>query len=387
DKRNAQDRPKTKHALPGHDSWVLVKTKLGRRFVHNTKTRESLWRVPQDVWPAVKEFEQWERAQREKDANAKWAEQELEKMRDKSKAGEHVVKILEPKVGDTGYDSDGSYEYIEVTDTERESEGEDHKNDAPTIANGQAAPVEEEVEDTEPVEFGEDDIAYQLAAMGQDYGLEPDEYGDEEDDQTEQEEGLAISDEDAKYLFRDLLDDYRISPFTPWDRLIADTSPNSILNDDRYTVLPTMRARKEVWDDWAREKAARIKDERAKMEQQDPRAPYLSFLAEHATPKLYWPEFKRKWKREPVMNERKMAEKDRERLYRDHVARLKLPETTRKADLINLLKSIPIPELNHSTSMNALPQQLLSHLHYISLPAPTRDSIVKAHSAGLPAAP
>ncbi|KAK5123534.1 hypothetical protein LTR85_002572 [Meristemomyces frigidus] len=426
DRRNAQDRPKSKHVLPGHEPWILVKTKFGRRFVHNTATKESFWHVPSDVWPAVKEFDAWEKAQTEKEANAKWAEEELKKMRDSSKAEEvnskadaeerrggrrrseslqredeeammaelaaeaehaeeqdvkQVLKTVEPEAGEFGYDSEGSFEYVEVTDSEGEEHGE--KEDQPVEADGDA-----EAEDEGPVEFGEDDIAYQLAAMGEDYGLDPGEYGEEPEEGWEEgAEGLAISDDDAANLFRDLLDDYRVSPFTPWDKLIADESETSIMHDDRYTILPNMKARKDAWDQWARDKAAQLKEERAKMEKKDPRIPYLAFLAEKATPKLYWPEFKRKYKREPEMNDRKLADKDREKLYRDHITRLKLPESTRKADLMTLLKTIPLRDLNNSTSLDSLPQQLLSHLHSISLPSNTRHKIIAQHISTLPPPP
>jgi hypothetical protein len=123
------------------------------------------------------------------------------------------------------------------------------------------------------------------------------------------------------------------------------------------------------------------------MEKQDPRIPYLSFLHAKATPKLYWPEFKRKFKREAELNDRKLGDKDREKLYRDHINRLKLPESTRKADLQTLLKGIPLKALNSDTRLEALPQQLLSHLHYVSLPAATRDSIIEAHIRKLAPAP
>ncbi|KAK4539922.1 hypothetical protein LTR36_009964 [Oleoguttula mirabilis] len=426
DRRNAQDRPKSKHALPGYEPWVLVKTKFGRRFVHNVETKESFWHVPSDVWPAVKEFDAWEKAQTEKDANAKWAEDELQKMRDSSNAevvnskadgeesrsrrrrseslqredeeammaemhaeAEHaeeqdakqVLKTVEPEAGEFGYDSEGSFEYVEVTDSEGE-EG-DEKADQPADDEGEAP-----LQDEGPVEFGEDDIAYQLAAMGEDYGLDPGEYGDEPEEGWEEgAEGLAISDEDAANLFRDLLDDYRISPFTPWEKLIADESDTSIVHDDRYTVLPSMKARQDVWSQWAKDKAAQLKEERAQMEKKDPRIPYLAFLAEKATPKLYWPEFKRKYKRDSEMNDRKLSDKDRERLYRDHINRLKLPESTRKADLMVLLKSVPLRDLNNTTTLDTLPQQLLTHLHLISLLTAVRDKVVVQHIRTLASAP
>ncbi|SMQ49540.1 unnamed protein product [Zymoseptoria tritici ST99CH_1A5] len=430
DRRDREDRPKSKHILPGYEPWVLVRTRLRRRFVHNTETKESFWHIPQDVMPGVVEFEEWEKDQKEKAENARWAEEQLKEMREKSKATEvneaadkegrgrrrrseslqredeaammaelaaqaeydeeqdvkdavQAVRTLQPQ--GFGYDSDGSYEEVEVTD----SEGEEREDDGGTGNDTQVQDAEaEQPADDGPVEFGEDDIAWQLAQMGEDYGLDPGEYGDaEEEEWAEGAEGLPLTNDDAANLFRDLLDDYRISPFTPWDKIIADETDASIINDDRYTVLPNMRARKEVFDIWVKDKAAQIKEERAAMEKQDPRIPYLAFLHSKATPKLYWPEFKRKYKREAELNDRKLGDKDREKLYRDHINRLKLPESTRKADLQTLMKSLPLKALNRETRLEALPQQLLSHLHYVSLPAGTRDPIIEDHIRKLPPPP
>lgn len=69
------------------------------------------------------------------------------------------------------------------------------------------------------------------------------------------------------------------------------------------------------------------------MEKLDPKIPYLAFLSERVTPKLYWPEFKRKFKKESEMNDRELVDKDREKLYCDHINQLKFPESTRKAEL------------------------------------------------------
>ena len=429
DPRNAKDRPKSKHILPGHEPWILVRTKYGRRFAHNTQTKESLWRIPNDVFQAVCEFERAEREHGEKERNAAWAEQQLQEMQTSSKAeqvnrnadeeergrrrrsesvqkedeeammaelaadAEHkeeqdaknAVKAVEEKerpwrgAYDSGSDSD--YEEVEVTDSEGEEDGEGEAR--------QEADEQQEEQDDGPVEFGEDDIAYQLAAMGEEYGLDQGEYGSpgEEEEWEEGAEGMPVSDEDAAALFRDMLDDHQISPFTPWDRLIADESEDGILMDDRYTVLPNMRTRKDVWESWVKDTAARLKEERAKMEKQDPRIPYLAFLSDHATPKLYWPEFKRKYKKDALMNDRKFSEKDREKLYREHINRLKLPESTRKADLTNLLKSIPVRDLNNRTTLDSLPKQLLSNLHFISLPQSTRNNILLKHISSLPPPP
>ena len=453
DPRNARDKPKSKHALPGHEPWVLVKTKFRRRFVHNTQTKESLWRIPRDVMVGVVVFETGERVQKEKEENATWAEEQLRGMQaekstaiaaveDGNAAGkedrggrrrsseslqredekammaelaaeaEHaeeqdakqVVKTIEPlqpfsaqqaegvRGGSGGYDSETSYEEVEVTDSEFEDDGEEEEGKQqrrPTAEDGDAGVDPIDLRDDGPVEFGENDIAYQLAAMGEDYGLDPGEYGDAEDEELEEgAEGLSITEEDAVNLFCEMLDDHHISPFTPWQKLITDDSEASILTDDRYTILPSMRVRKEVWESWCRDTAARLKEERARMEKEDPKIPYLAFLADRAmTTKLYWPEFKRKYKKESAMSDRQLSDKEREKLYREHMNRLKLAESTRKADLVVLLKGVPLSLLNRETGVDELPQKVRGHVHFISLPAAERERIVGQYVSSLPPAP
>lgn len=438
DPRHAKDRPKSKHNLPGYEPWILVRTKYGRRFAHNTQTKESFWYIPKDVMPGVLELERRQKDEKEQAANARWAEEQLKEMEARSKAAkvnqkadaeessrrrrrseslqredeeafmaelaqqaeeaeeqdakeavqavEHREEQQGPRPGD--YASDSDYEYVEVTDTEGEGEDEEQEDGQAETAAVVQDNAEEQEEDG-PFEFGEDDIAYQLAAMGQDYGLDPGEYDQNGEgyEYEEGDEGLPLSEEDAINLFRDMLEDHRLSPFTPWDKVIADESPDSILMDDRFTVLTSSRARKEAWDAWTKDKAAAIREERARMAKLDPKIPYLAFLAEKASPKLYWPEFKRKYRKDAEMNDRKLGDKDREKLYREHINRLKLPESTRKADLTNLLKSIPLSALNQTSSLEALPQALLSHLHFISLPALTRDALVEKLIKNLPGPP
>ena len=209
----------------------------------------------------------------------------------------------EVKPNGTEGDSD-EYEEVEVTDDE---DGENPTKRQKT----------EEGDVDQPVEFDEDDIAYQLASMGQDYGLDPGEYGGGEDLE-EGAEGLALTEEDSSALFKDMLDDYHINPYTPWDKIIET---GHITEDDRYLVLPNMKSRKDVWGEWSRERIQQLKEQREREEKKDPRIPYLSFLQTHATPKLYWPEFRRKYKKEPEMHDAKLSDKDREKFYRDYVNR------------------------------------------------------------------
>lgn len=270
-------------------------------------------------------------------------------------------------------DSDGEeYEEVEVTD----NEDEEHPSRRQRNEGGGGA--------EQPVEFNEEDIAYQLAAMGEEYGLDRGEYGNLEDEELEEGAGgLTLTEDDTKALFKDMLNDFQISPYIPWEKVIE---AGHIIEDDRYIVLPNMKSRKEVWDEWSRDRIQQLRAQREKEEKTDPRIPYFAFLESHASPKLYWPEFRRKYRSEPEMRAAKVTDKDREKWYREFINRLKLPESTLRADLVKLLKSTPLHAINRSTTIDTLPPNILTDMRYVSLRKSIRTPLIEAHVATLPPA-
>ncbi|KAJ6095884.1 WW/Rsp5/WWP [Penicillium sp. IBT 16267x] len=376
-RREPQDRPKSKHPIPDCGPWVLVKTKLGRRFVHNPETNESFWKYPQEVLKAVTEFD---RLEREKKARIERGE-ELEEPRkiatpkakpgpatDEKNTTENRATVEAPE----GAEDSDEYEEVEVTDNEDDE-------DQPS----KRARTDSEGAQKEPVEFTEEDMEYQLAAMGEDYGLDPGEYGELGEDDWETQ-GLPLTEADAEALFRDLLDDYNINPFTTWETVIEE---GRIVEDSRYTAPSNMKTRREIFSNWSKDRAKDVQERKKHQEKQDPRIKYLAFLQEHATPKFYWPEFKRKFRKEPEMKDSQLHDKDREKFYRDYISRLKASESTRKSDLSALLKSAPLHALNKSSSLETLPTVIITDVRYIALPPNVRDPLIGAYISTLPPAP
>jgi hypothetical protein len=332
-----------------------VKTKLGRRFVWNKDTDESFWKFPPDVMKGVVEFDRIEREKKERRERGEPSDVEDDTMAEVeaelAAAEEEIEQQIVEVEGEEGMDDDEEYEEVEVTD----DEGGD-----------------------QPMEMGEDDIAWQLAQMeeleaaGGDFGEE------------EEEEGLPLTEEDCKALFKELLDDTGVSPYTPWDKLLED---GVLYDDERYKALPSMKARKECFDEWATSRMQHLKEQKAKQQKVDPRIPYLSFLHTHATPKLYWPEFRRKYKKEPEIRDTKLPDKDKEKLYRDHIKRLAMRSSDLKSDLSALLRAQLLASVNRSTTLETLPASIFTDLRFISLPASTRDSLIQAYISTLPPAP
>lgn len=367
------DKPRRKIPIPGHEPWILVYTKYSRRFVYNSAKNTSYWRIPEKLMPAILEM-------------------------DKKRIQEKATGGREAKSEENGEDAGDSSEYEEVEVTDDEGEGDDTGASHPnkrlrTDDDGAAAADEQDEEDGEeeaeqdagPLEFTEEDIAMQLQMMGEDYGLEPGEYNDgNTEDWPEGAEGLEFSQEDAELLFTDLLDDFNINPYSAWEKLLED---GKIIEDPRYTALSTTKARKECHDKWSRERIAQRKLQRANQEKKDPRVGYLAFLQEKATPKLYWPEFKRKYKKDDVMRDMALPDKDKEKMYREHINRLKLSSSTLKSDLTALLRAQPVTQLNNMSVANGLPSAVLADTRYISLAPSVRDPLIEAFVQSLPPPP
>ncbi|KAL6851854.1 hypothetical protein J3F83DRAFT_579651 [Trichoderma novae-zelandiae] len=373
------DKPRRKEAIPGCEPWLLVYTKYSRRFVYNPVKNASYWRIPEKLMPAILEMDK-KRIQNlnaEKEGKAVGAAEAGtpgERPEAKPKA---VEEAPAPR---PDFDSD-EYEEVEVTDDEGQGEDGDG-SEHPSKRQRTEMPDDQ---DQGPLEFTEADIAAQLQAMGEEYGLEPGDYDDGNmDDWPEGAEGVDFSEEDAKFLFQDMLADLNINPYSSWDKLLED---GKMIQDPRYTALSTTKARKECFDDWTRQRIAQLKEQRAKQEKKDPKIAFMAFLQEKASPKLYWPEFKRKYKKEDPMKDMKLSDKDREKAYREHISRLKLPQATLKSDLAALLKAQPVHLLNNKSLANGLPAQVLTDIRYISLEPKIRDPLVEAYVQTLPPPP
>lgn len=367
------DAPRSKVAIPGCDPWILVFTKRGRRFVYNPVKNASYWRIPDKLKPAILELDR-ERIRQKASAEGGDGDGTQERQTPgaatdpaattRAPGGSEAAEVHdEEQGGDNDYDS-SEYEEVEVTDDEGEEEEEVDGN-APKRQR-----TEEPREEDQPIEFTEADIAAQLQAMGEEFGQA------DLEDWDEDEQGLPLSDEDARELFKDLLNDFNINPYSPWEKLIEE---GKVFDDARYAVLTSMKARKDVWEEWSRDKIKLLKEQRAKEAKKDPRLAYMAFLQERATPKLYWPEFRRKYKKEDAMRDSSLSDKDREKWYREHINRLKLPQSTLKNDLKALLESVPLSQLNNRTNPSHLPARLLVDIRYISLDPKTRDPIIEAY--------
>lgn len=373
-RQRQSDRPKSKKAILNCEPWFLVMTKMKRRFVYNSETKESFWKFPQDVMLAVIEMERVEREERK---NGEIIETQNSKI--ESKDAPTATAAPRPQVSSKEDEDSDEYEEVEVTDDEAEEDAQDPASKRPRT---------EEAAPPGPVEFNEDDIAFQLAQMGEDYGLDPGEYEnpDAEGEYLEGEEGLPLTEEDSEALFRDMLDDFKIHPYTTFDKLVED---GHIINDDRYTVLPNMARRRVVFTAWSADRIQELQTKKAQeaeeRKKRDPRVAYLMYLQDRASLKLYWPEFRRKYKKDAEMRDSSFSDKEREKLYREYTAGLKMSESDRKDNLIKLLKEASKSGQVHGESaMDTLPNEVLKDVRFHTLSTTLREEVLYSLTAELP---
>jgi hypothetical protein len=373
------DRPKSKKPITNLAPWVLVQTKFGRRFVHNTDTKQSLWKFPSDVMMAVIEMD---RLEWESKRAAEGEKQEVERPEAAKKALESGEKQSREDVD--GEDGD-EYEEVEVTDDEGEEDGETSKRprlDTNANAGGGG-----------PVEYDEDDIEWQLAQMDA-YDDDEDPYPNDQDmdgghdgqgkdgdggDRGE-DEGLPMTEEDNIALFRSLLDDFHISPYSTFDKILENSQ---LIEDERYVALPNMHSRREVFTAWSRDRVAEMQEQQAEQEaarKVDPKVEYLKFLSEHASTKLFWPEFRRKYRKDAIMTGYELSDKEREKSYREFVAKLKTPEQDRRKDLLGLLKG---STLKRGMKPSDLPETVLKDVRYWIVSEKRREEVVVDFIASL----
>ncbi|KAF2149517.1 hypothetical protein K461DRAFT_47742 [Myriangium duriaei CBS 260.36] len=358
-RRQPEDRPKRKEDIPNCGAWILVYTRLGRRFVHNTETCESFWKFPADVMKAVIALDQMhlEEKHGKLQNGASQDKQETGESRpptrpedigideeaitrhqadmDKSfkreqaedallLEGDEEERIWVPPAqttADKGYDS-SEYEEIEVTD------------DSDLDSNADAPPSDDD-QPPGPLEFNEDDIAYQLAAMGESYGLDEEEYGSQPESPTSSAAEAELTDTERQQIFEEMLTDHGISPFTPWESLLE----GPLLDDERFTIITSSRARKDAHAAWCKAAIAKKKAAPAAEREVDPRERFLAFLATAASTKLYWPEFKRKFKKEAALKAgQRWGEREMEKCYREFVAGLKMGSKEKEAKLREVTK-------------------------------------------------
>ena len=361
-----------------------MKTRLGRSFVHNPETGKSFWKIPAQVKEAVAAFEERERKRREGvDVPDDAASEDESQKAHEGAEGTHELDRDNGRSRDDGHESEEYEEVIEEVVSEEEKESPAKR---PRLESATSNQAEDEAPANQPMELTEADIADQLAQLEQ-----PSDEDLELGDDPAEVEDQPMTEAEARGQFSSLLDEHKINPYTTWEALIASPQADALIADDRYTLLPNMRSRKSAFQAWSTNAAQKAKEVRAREAKRDPKVAYLQFLHEKASPKLFWPEFRKKYRKESIMNERRLSDKEREKLYRDLVGRLsKRSDSERKDDLWDFMKTVPVNAAwNRDIDFkdaSILPDELTGDLRFAALKTGTRERLMRDFMRDLPKA-
>ncbi|KAK9322422.1 hypothetical protein V1517DRAFT_323422 [Lipomyces orientalis] len=315
------------------EPWLLVVTNLGRPFVHNARERVSFWLPPPEVQAAVDTIPKDELIMmvarcRGFSGGRDGARKLIRKARVESQKGTEQVPVENHKEESTG--GQLSYEDEDLDDAALLAEAEKsssvnteiirQRNRSPSGSeeqeweeesddDGESTAEEEEDDEVEldkaPVEFNEDDIEWQIQAMME--------------ENPELLEGADGSDEEVPYedrikVFRELLVDANVNPYSPWD-----TEMPKVATDQRYIILETLSERKAAFENWSKERIIELKAQKANEPKFDPKEQFLELLRQYATPKLFYQEFKRKYRKEPIFKDSSLTDREKEKIYREYV--------------------------------------------------------------------
>ncbi|EPY49679.1 DNA replication protein Dre4 [Schizosaccharomyces cryophilus OY26] len=281
-RKQSFDRPKYKKLIPGSDIWVIVTTKRNRFFFHNTETHESTWMPPQELLSII--------------STLGLPKRKLKK--------EFQANATELTAGDENNDGEGGLNEHPGSPQLAMSPSEDEDEEADS--------VEEEVIETEPeeddqsdndenenIEFGEEDLLFQLQEL---------EGKNQENTSLSEKEEPVVDHETAVQIFRELLKDKDVDVYRTWEF----TYPK-LLDDERFLVLGSGQERRQVFEDYCKSAIA----------SKPVGAPKVSSLSSfwgllQSLPNtLLWPEFKRKYRKSPILSIPRYSERDLEKLFRE----------------------------------------------------------------------
>jgi hypothetical protein len=105
------------------------------------------------------------------------------------------------------------------------------------------------------MELTEDDLAWQLAQLQEEYG------GGGEVMMVEEEE---LDPATRRQAFITLLEEKDVNPFNTWE-----TEMPKIVHDPRYSMLKNTKQRMEIFEEWTRGRIAVIKEEKSHQKKED----------------------------------------------------------------------------------------------------------------------
>lgn len=320
-KKEKKEKPKAKVPVPGTE-WTRITTNEGNTFYFHKESKRSEWTVPSEIADAVAALEESEAAE----AKAKAEEVRLERMRERERVRAEVAEERKRK------------EEAKKRKAEGQEDGPAKK--AKPEEEGFAAEDEEEWKKAVAAEFAVTDAKAAADAAKE-----------EEDARLAEEEAakkvfsasqaVKVAPEEGRALFKALLYEKNISPFSPWELALPQ-----FVNDPRYVLLGSMKERRDAYEEYCREagRARRLnKPVPVAVEKADPERDFRALMREEVTStRTRFDDFRRKHKKDRRFYSFGRDDREREKAFKVHLRELgerKRADADRaEADFYELLK-------------------------------------------------
>ncbi|KAK7470671.1 hypothetical protein VKT23_002093 [Stygiomarasmius scandens] len=314
-----REKPLTKIRIPGTD-WIRVKTTEGNIFYSHKIKKQSVWTVPDEIKDAVALLENEEKGQEDK------TEEQLEVERIKSQVQELVKRKAsdDEQLDEVVISKKARIDDDTEDDSEEEEEREEEDWEREAVAQLAAEAEEHKKREEEAKRAAEIAEAEALKAK---------------ETQLNMPERVDLSIEEAKALFKTLLREKDVNPLHPWD-----TSLPKFVSDPRYVLLPSVTARREAFDEYCRDRARELRQQKMKEEKaSDPAEEFENLLkAEVKSTRTSWTDFRRTWKKDRRFYNWGKDDREREKRFREFIRELgekkKAAAQKAEADFIALLK-------------------------------------------------
>ncbi|RIB30810.1 hypothetical protein C2G38_1948122 [Gigaspora rosea] len=272
--------------------WSIVFTTEGNEFYYNSETKQSVWQVPEEIADAVKSFKETE----EKNAQALHDTAGVKrKANDEEQMTSEEVKRA--KGGLDNAANEGT-EYEDIAFQLQFMEEQERQEQLSTTGSGDSG----DNDNSAVHEIGDKDSQTQI-----------------------KDKEVELSSEERMLMFKSLLRDMDVSPFAMWEKELP-----RIIHDPRYTLIPTLKQRKELFDEYCKERVVEVRAEKInKAKDLTAKDEYLSLLEEETSHRSHWDSFRKRFKKDPRFKNFS-DDKERERVFRKHIHELKEVEAERK---------------------------------------------------------
>ncbi|KAI8982364.1 hypothetical protein BDF20DRAFT_866502 [Mycotypha africana] len=280
--------------------WLFVITPEGYEFYYDRENKTSVWEMPEELEEGMALLKKLEEEEKEK--QRKEEEEGRKRQLEAEGALEQLEEAKRIKL-ETGEEGQGQG---------REAEGEQRQDQAQVQAQEKEAE-----EPQEATEMTEEDIMWQLQQMEQDEAEEEAVEVEEKEQKTQPASSTTkdspLSEEECIRRFNELLKERNISPFA-----VYSAEYPKLMSDPRFSLIPSHK-QKALFNKYCNALGEKIKQEKA--HKKKPQEEFKELLEQKVTKKMYWEDFRRKYKNDPrfQLSHSSMTTKEKEALFKDHV--------------------------------------------------------------------